>query len=688
MPAEDNGKSQRTLLSWLTTIRARVCMAFGVAAGITVISSLIALYQFTSIGGTTTKIVSYSMPAMVQSLRLAEETSGLVASVPRLMAVVDERRRTAVAREIAEQARNLAARIDRLRRLDASRSTEIEAAQTAMVQRLDALNRAVTERTIISEQRRAMTLSVRKAHEDLLEGINPLVDDANFDLMTASKATGTKASGELIESLRRFLEVQAEGNLLAGLLTEASLVTERARLQPLRDLIDAAQRKIETNLGTVANSEQQEKLTRLYEKLATIAGRDGVIALRSRELNSQDEAELAFTATQAEAAKLKQAVNRLVEQQGEVAQTVAVRAQEQIRSGQILLVALSVVALLLALVSGYYLLRAIARPLGQLTAAMDVVRQGDFTERMVVGRRDEFGVLAEGFNRMADEVTSLVGQVQKSGIQVGTSVTAIAATSKQQQATASEIAATTTEIGATSKEISATSKELAKTMSEVSTVAEQTAALASSGQAGLSRMEKIMPQVMETARSINAKLAVLNEKAGNINQVVTTITKVADQTNLLSLNAAIEAEKAGEYGRGFAVVASEIRRLADQTAVATYDIEQIVKEIQSAISAGVMGMDKFSEEVRHGIQDVQQVGSQLSQIIHQVQALVPRVEAVNEGMQAQATGAEQISDALLQLTDAAQQTAESLQQSTSAIDELNQVSGNLRSSISRFKLAA
>ena len=197
-----------------------------------------------------------------------------------------------------------------------------------------------------------------------------------------------------------------------------------------------------------------------------------------------------------------------------------------------------------------------------------------------------------------------------------------------------------------------------------------------------------MPQVMEAASSINAKLSVLNQKAANINQVVTTITKVADQTNLLSLNASIEAEKAGEHGRGFAVVASEIRRLADQTATATDDIEEIVKEIQSAISAGVMGMEKFSEEVRHGIQDVQQVGGQLSQIIEQVQALVPRVEGVSEGMQAQATGAEQISEALLQLTETAQQTAESLRQSTLAIDELNQVSGNLRTSVSRFKLSA
>ncbi len=345
-------------------------------------------------------------------------------------------------------------------------------------------------------------------------------------------------------------------------------------------------------------------------------------------------------------------------------------------------------ALVLAFICGYFLLRAIDRPLVRLIKAVDVMRTGDFSQRLDLGRRDEFSALADGFNRMADDLTTLVGQIQKSGIQVNTSVTEIAAAAKEQQATSSEIAATTTEIGATAKGISATSKELVKTMGEVSAVAEQSATLAGSGQTGLSHMEETMRQVMAAASSINAKLTVLNEKAGNINQVVVTITKVADQTNLLSLNAAIEAEKAGEYGRGFSVVATEIRRLADQTAVATYDIEQMVKEIQSAVSAGVMGMDKFSEEVRRGIQEVQQVGGQLSQIIQQAQALAPRFESVNEGMQAQSTGAEQISQALSQLSEAAQQTVESLRQSSLAIGELNEMAGDLRGGISRFKLVS
>jgi len=344
------------------------------------------------------------------------------------------------------------------------------------------------------------------------------------------------------------------------------------------------------------------------------------------------------------------------------------------------------IAVLAAALCGYLLLKAIMSPMKRIVSILEVMRSGDLSSRLNLERKDEFGAVETGFNDMMTELTSLVSQAQRSSVQVTTSVTEIAATSKQQQATATETAATTTEIGATSREIAATSRDLVRTMTEVTSAADQASILAGSGQQGLARMEETMHQVMGAADLVNAKLAILNEKAGNINQVVVTIVKVADQTNLLSLNAAIEAEKAGEYGRGFAVVATEVRRLADQTAVATYDIEQMVREIQSAVSAGVMGMDKFSEEVRRGMFEVTQVGEQLSQIIHQVQALAPRVLMVNEGMQAQATGAEQINLALVQLGDASSQTVESLRQASFAIDELSQVAVGLRSGVSRFKV--
>ncbi|WP_334174473.1 methyl-accepting chemotaxis protein [Pseudoxanthobacter sp.] len=365
--------------------------------------------------------------------------------------------------------------------------------------------------------------------------------------------------------------------------------------------------------------------------------------------------------------------------------SVRLIAADTTRAGNTTLAAI-LAAVVAACVSGVLLFRSIVRPLRALTGTMEAIGRGDLSARLNLGRNDEFGQIAGGFNHMAGEISGLIGQVQRSGIVVNTSITEIAATARQQQATASEMAAITTEIGSTSKEIAATASDLVRTMAEVSSVAEHTAGLAGEGQAGLGRMEGSMHAVMAATGTINTRLAVLNDKATTINQVVTTITRVADQTNLLSLNAAIEAEKAGDYGRGFSVVATEIRRLADQTAVATYDIEQMVKEMQSAVSASVMGMDKFSEEVRRGIQEVEVVGGQLSEIIRQVQTLVPRFETVNEGVQAQATGAEQISQALVQLSDTAHQTLDSLRQSSQAIDELSQVALDLRNGIARFKL--
>jgi len=379
-------------------------------------------------------------------------------------------------------------------------------------------------------------------------------------------------------------------------------------------------------------------------------------------------------------------LNDIITENKNVSDRATAAIDESVLSAKVSMAVSLVIAVLAAGLCGLLLMRAIMAPMQRIVDILETMRDGDLSKRLSLERKDEFGAVETGFNDMMTELTALVSQAQRSSVQVTTSVTEIAATSKQQQATATETAATTTEIGATSREIAATSKDLVRTMTEVSTAADQASVAAGSGQQGLARMEETMHSVMGAADLGNAKLAILNEKAGNINQVVVTIVKVADQTNLLSLNAAIEAEKAGEYGRGFAVVATEVRRLADQTAVATYDIEQMVREIQSAVSAGVMGMDKFSEEVRRGMFEVQQVGEQLSQIIHQVQALAPRVLMVNEGMQSQATGAEQINHALVQLGDASSQTVESLRQASFAIDELSQVAVGLRSGVSRCKV--
>lgn len=345
------------------------------------------------------------------------------------------------------------------------------------------------------------------------------------------------------------------------------------------------------------------------------------------------------------------------------------------------------VGLIAGLFLGYLLIQSVDKPLGQIKDAIKQMTKGDLTCKVDYDSKDEFKMVIDGFNQMNQFLSDLVSQINLSGIQVTSSITELAATAKEQEATANEHAATTSEIAASTTEIAATASNLLSTMKKVNSLTKNSAFAASEGHAGLTKIDKTMVRMDEATTSIVSKLSVLNEKASNIAGVVKTINKVADQTNLLSLNAAIEAEKAGEYGAGFAVVATEIRRLADQTAVSTFDIELMVKDVQSAVSSAVMAIDKFAEDVRKSVTDIRDSGEQLTGVIEQVQVLIPQVSVVNDGIEAQSLGAKQISDATSQLNEAAQQTAESISQTGKTIAQLQDAARGLQEAIARFKIS-
>jgi methyl-accepting chemotaxis protein WspA len=352
--------------------------------------------------------------------------------------------------------------------------------------------------------------------------------------------------------------------------------------------------------------------------------------------------------------------------------------QRQVAAGLVGLTILAVglVALIVA--------RSITRPIREAALVAERIASGDLTAMITGDAPGEAGMLLRSVRKMTLDLRSLIGRIQKSSITLMSTATQIAATSRQQGEAVSDYGASTSEAAAAVKEISATSRELLKTMDEVNDVAAQTANMAAEGRGSLDEMGRSMRQLAESTGSIGSKLSVISERAANINLAVTTIAKVADQTNLLSINAAIEAEKAGEYGLGFLVVAREIRRLADQTAVATLDIERMVKEMQYSVSAGVMEMDKFSDQVRQGVGEVAQIGDQLGDIITSVQGLTGRFDQVHEGMRVQSQGADQIREAVTRLSEGAHQTSISLREFNKATDHLREAVGGLKDEVSRF----
>jgi methyl-accepting chemotaxis protein WspA len=346
------------------------------------------------------------------------------------------------------------------------------------------------------------------------------------------------------------------------------------------------------------------------------------------------------------------------------------------------------VTILLVTVIALWLARTITWPIREAAMVTDRVASGDLTVTCNGKAPGEAGLLLQAIRKMIQDLRSLIGKIQRSSITLLSTATEIAATSRQQEQSVYDYSASTNQAAAAVNQISATSHELLKTMNEVNQLANQTSRMATTGQQSLAGMDQTMRQLAESTGSISTKLSVISERAANINLVVTTITKVADQTNLLSINAAIEAEKAGEYGLGFLVVAREIRRLADMTAVATLDIERMVKEMQYSVSAGVMEMDKFSEQVRKVVGEVGQIGGQLGHIITGAQGLHQRFDQVTEGMRVQSQGAEQIREAMSRLSEAANQTSVSIREFNKATERLREAVGGLKDEVSGFTLGS
>ena len=319
--------------------------------------------------------------------------------------------------------------------------------------------------------------------------------------------------------------------------------------------------------------------------------------------------------------------------------------------------------------------------------AADAIADGDLSREIESsGARDEAGVLTESLRRMKSNLGQLLASVKSAGVTLDSSALELSATSREQESVAHRFGESSAHIAAATKQISTTGAELAGTMAEVDSAAKSTTQLSAGARGNLDSVDRTIRELSDATASIAAKLATISERAASINGVVTTITKVADQTNLLSVNAAIEAEKAGEQGRGFLVVAREIRRLADQTAGATSEIEVIVGEMQSAVGAGVMEMDRFADKVRRGVDEVVASSRQMAEVISQVEANAARFRTVNDGMLSQSQGAATISESMGSLATAAKRAVESAEEFGRTAAELQRASQVLRQSVGAFKL--
>ena len=392
----------------------------------------------------------------------------------------------------------------------------------------------------------------------------------------------------------------------------------------------------------------------------------------------------------------------------------------------------SLMALLIALVSiagtlwlGIHLGNRIGRPIAQLLDIAQAVSVGDIKQTVNIKSNDEVGALAESFRRLIDYMKSLADASERMAANDLTvnvqpksdkdvlgnsfkSMTAnLSAMIRQLSADARELASSATEIASSSEQMSKGAKNQADQVNQVSTAVEEMTStiLESSKNAGeasvtakgaadtaisggrivndtIQGMQNIAKVVRQSAESIT-KLA---SAADQIGEIIGVIDDIADQTNLLALNAAIEAARAGEQGRGFAVVADEVRKLAERTSKATGEITEMTKGIQKQTDDAVHGMNAGIQEVDKGGESADKAGSSLNEIVAMAQRVTDMIGQIASAAEEQSSAAEQISKNIEHISSVTRETANGARQSAATAEELNRQADRLQQMVAQFKI--
>lgn len=483
--------------------------------------------------------------------------------------------------------------------------------------------------------------------------------------------------------------LKAFSDLKEALLSISLANTEEQRAEENRSIAEA-RKKYHSALEALGKQETtqtgKELLTKIEAAIKPAATENGKVI------------ELAMAGKPAEAGqhylktamplndKLDQEFTGMLEYQKKSIDARYEEALSNYNTARTILGVLTGIIILLSIGIAYAITCSITAPVASLAMQADILAQGDLRAQFASNSRDEIGHLSSSFVKMTDNFRAIISQVSVTSSQVASAASQLNSTAEQIATGAEQVAAQAATVATAGEEMSATSGDIAQNCQMASEGAQRASQTAQNGAEVVEKTVSVMAQIALRVQDSAKTVESLGARSDQIGAIIGTIEDIADQTNLLALNAAIEAARAGEQGRGFAVVADEVRALAERTTRATREIGEMIKAIQKETKDAVAAMEQGVCQVETGTAEAAKSGHALQEILQQVNDVAMQINQVATAAEEQTATTSEISSNMHQITEVVQMTSRGAYESATAASQLSGNAEELQRLVRQFKL--